>query len=208
MLTGNEKIKDVENNDICNWLGNSLSSVGAKQVRIETENNHLGRYRVLYVDFKDYNTRLAFIGDRIANTTVQEIKNLILFAVEHQQKNFKKQCRYKFQDKDKFDGKPYCSFFIEQCSNIDFICDENCEVFEQNKRIDRLENELKITHTQYKQVVKQNKNLQSDLRRYTSAIDKIEEFTESVYEHIPEDKVLRKILNIINDVKYKGVTNE
>lgn len=120
----------------------------------------------------------------------------------------KKQCRYRFQDKEKFNGEPYCTFFNEQYDDINFICDENCEVFEQNKRIDKLENELKITHTQYKQVVKQNKNLQSDLRRYTSAIDKIEEFTESVYEHIPEDKVLRQILNIISEVKYPKESEE
>lgn len=114
----------------------------------------------------------------------------------------KKQCRYQFQDKEKFNGEPYCTFFNEQCLDIDFICDENCEVFENHKRIDKLENELNITHTQYNQVVQQNKNLQSDLRRYQDAVDKIEEFTESIYEHIPEDRVLRQILNIVSEVKY------
>lgn len=113
-----------------------------------------------------------------------------------------KKCRYQFQDKEKFNGEPYCTFFNEQCPDIDFICDENCEVFESHKQIDKLENELNITQTQYNQVVQQNKNLQSDLRRYQDAIDKIEEFTESIYEHIPEDRVLRQILNIVSEVKY------
>lgn len=209
MLTGNEKIKDIENDDICNWLGNSLCAIGAERVRIVDENNHLGKYRVLYVKFKNYETRIALIGKRATNSTIQEIRNLILMGVGHQQKKRdKKQCKYRFQDKDKFDGQPYCTFFNEYCKYLSYICDKNCEVFELHKRIEVLENELKISQNQYFQVVQQNKNLQSDLRRFQSAIDEIEDFTEPIYEHIPEDKVLRQILNIVSEVKYPKESEE
>jgi len=75
MLTGNEKIKDLESNTICNCLGNSLLALGCKQVRVETVVNYLGEYRVLYVIFKNnYYERIALVGERALNSTIQEIK--------------------------------------------------------------------------------------------------------------------------------------
>lgn len=44
-------------------------------------------------------------------------------------------CNYKFQDKDKFGGDPYCTFFNEKCNELDFICDENCQVYENEKEL-------------------------------------------------------------------------
>ena len=46
-------------------------------------------------------------------------------------------CKYKFQDKEKFDGKPYCTCFNELCKNLSFVCDQNCIIYEDYKQLAR-----------------------------------------------------------------------
>ena len=36
------------------------------------------------------------------------------------------QCKYKYQNKGKFNGKPYCTCLDKLCEDIAFVCDENC----------------------------------------------------------------------------------
>lgn len=77
------------------------------------------------------------------------------------------ECKYQFQDKDKFEGQPYCTFFDEQYSELDFICDTNCQVFEFQKTI-------KTLQAQYNAVVEQNKSLQKELTAYKDVFHKVE----------------------------------
>ena len=44
-------------------------------------------------------------------------------------------CKYKFQDKDKFNGKEYCTLFNELCQDVNFVCDKNCQVYEDYKKL-------------------------------------------------------------------------
>lgn len=74
------------------------------------------------------------------------------------------------------------------------VDDENQENFK------KLEDELKTAQTQYKEVVQQNKGLQTERNVYRKTLENIREFTESIYEQIPEDRVLRQILLKINEV--------
>ncbi len=85
------------------------------------------------------------------------------------------QCQYKFQDKDKFNGMPYCTFFNQYCEDVSFVCDENCAVFEQNKKILKLENLLKICEQHNKDIVKQNQSLQTEAKNFRCALVKIRE---------------------------------
>lgn len=62
-------------------------------------------------------------------------------------------CKYKFQDEEKFDGKPYCTLQNELCEDISFACDTNCQVFEDYKQLHR-----------YKQAIKDVKSLAIHLR--------------------------------------------
>ena len=43
-------------------------------------------------------------------------------------------CKYKFQDKEKFDGKPYCTCFCELCEDSP-LCDDNCQIYEDFKQL-------------------------------------------------------------------------
>ena len=45
-------------------------------------------------------------------------------------------CKYKFQDKEKFDGKPYCTCFCELCEDLP-PCDDNCQIYEDFKQLAR-----------------------------------------------------------------------
>ncbi len=70
-------------------------------------------------------------------------------------------CKYKFQEKEYYDGKPYCTLFGELCEDVFAelgyeICEDICQVFEDNKEYERLIN-------QYNAVVEQNKQLQKEL---------------------------------------------
>lgn len=79
MLNGNEKIKDISNDDICNYIGNNTK--GAKSVKIRVENFGTGNYRVLYIEYQDgVKTRIAFNSNRANNSTIEEIRTLCLFS--------------------------------------------------------------------------------------------------------------------------------
>lgn len=45
-------------------------------------------------------------------------------------------CKYKFQDGYHYNGKPFCTCFSELCENLP-ICDDNCQIFEDLKELER-----------------------------------------------------------------------
>ena len=86
MLTGNEKIKNLKNDDICNYLGFALLSKGAIKVEIKTQ-GYYDTYKVLYVSYSDgVKTRIAFNSDRAINSTIDEIKEILIHSLEFQRK--------------------------------------------------------------------------------------------------------------------------
>ena len=85
MLTGNEKIKDLNDNDILNWLCNGLGTKCTKGY-FEHANNHLGKYRILHIEFKKPFTthRISFCNAFANNKTLKEIKSVILWSREEE----------------------------------------------------------------------------------------------------------------------------
>lgn len=51
------------------------------------------------------------------------------------------ECKYKFQDPEKFNGKSYCLLHNELCEDISFACDTNCKVYEDYKQLLQLQEE-------------------------------------------------------------------
>ena len=49
------------------------------------------------------------------------------------------ECKYKFHDAEKFDGKPYCTLQNELCEDISFACDTNCQIYEDQKILEEAE---------------------------------------------------------------------
>lgn len=52
-------------------------------------------------------------------------------------------CKYKYQNPEKFQGKPYCMLFNELCEDL-FPCDDNCQVYEDYKELCYLQKKIEI----------------------------------------------------------------
>lgn len=84
-------------------------------------------------------------------------------------------CKYKFQDDEKFDGKEYCLLFNEKCVNIDFVCDENCQVYEDYKLLQGLKAENERLKDGVKDLQNGNDSLYNALCKYKSCLQEIKE---------------------------------
>lgn len=109
----------------------------------------------------------------------------------------KKECKYKFQNAEKFDGKTYCTCLNELCKNISFCCDNNCQIYEDYKQLQVKEQEceeLKFTikHTGLLDLM--NKNV--ELRK---ALDEIKKMCKD--HPFCDCSCGEDILNIINKAK-------
>ena len=81
-------------------------------------------------------------------------------------------CKYKFQDKEKFDGKTYCTCFCELCEDLP-LCDDNCQIYEDYKRLTCKTSECE---EQENKIKKLRKNLALEIEltnRYRRALNDI-----------------------------------
>ena len=52
-------------------------------------------------------------------------------------------CKYKFQNAEKFNGKAYCTCLNKLCEDIAFVCEDNCQIYEDYKQLQAKEQECK-----------------------------------------------------------------
>lgn len=127
-------------------------------------------------------------------------------------------CKYKFQDKEKFDGKPYCTCFNELCKNLSFVCDHNCQIYEDFKQLarktqecEKLKEQLMETKTfdlfADKLIEKFNTDsaiasIFKDNIRYRKALEEIEGIVKNFGSYAAwQEQRINKILDIINKAK-------
>lgn len=118
-------------------------------------------------------------------------------------------CKYKFEDKEKFNGKPYCTCFNELCEDLSFACDNNCQIYEDFKQLARKTQECeelkKDLQRGFDNFLKQKEELFKEIKCYRKALEKIEfEVTEELKEtEVDTDAYgcFLEILNTINKVK-------
>lgn len=142
------------------------------------------------------------------------------------------ECKYKFQDKDKFDGKEYCTLHNELCENISFVCDKNCQVYEDYKQLKRLQEEnkrlqmLSCANCGEKylspdglELYEKNVRLEQQIEAYqlseNEAKEIIAELTHKNKELKEENKinelkkeVTSKIYEVVNHIKIKSLNEE
>ena len=118
-------------------------------------------------------------------------------------------CKYKFQDKEKFDGKTYCTCFCELCEDLP-LCDDNCQIYEDFKQLARktqeceeLKERLVRTEEDLKYQCVDCMNVKSD--HYRKALEEIEEYIYNNTDFDINDSIQSKtagydILQIIKDV--------
>lgn len=75
MLTGSEKIKNIDKNDICNYIGNSLSSLGANEVSI-LEDAFL-KEKIIQVKFSDNFYIRARIEGHYGEAPIENLKEML-----------------------------------------------------------------------------------------------------------------------------------
>ena len=116
-------------------------------------------------------------------------------------------CKYKFQDKEKFNGKPYCTCFNELCEDLSFVCDHNCQIYEDYTQLARktqeceeLKSELHLYKTWYRA---KHGDFKNTLGIYCKALEEIEEYCIHYLKHNPKSPSidLNVILDIINKAK-------
>lgn len=80
MLTGEEKVINICNNDICNYLGNSLAAIGA--CKVKAENNPFLKNRIqkiILIKFNDdFNIMLEIDENRNGELSINDIKEFII----------------------------------------------------------------------------------------------------------------------------------
>lgn len=107
------------------------------------------------------------------------------------------ECKYKFQDKYHFEGKPYCTCFDKQCSDLNFICDANCQVYEDQKKYEEIKKYAgQILRTNYS-LTQINENLFGTLKQIKNAC-------KEVYTKTNEAKQLKNLIieitkKVLND---------
>ena len=47
-------------------------------------------------------------------------------------------CKYKIIKEDFFGGTPYCSLHDDFCINLRFACDTNCQIYEDQKELEKI----------------------------------------------------------------------
>ena len=65
------------------------------------------------------------------------------------------ECKYKFQNKEKFNGKTYCTCFCELCEDLP-PCDDNCQIYEDDKQLARKTQECEQIKEKYEALKLEN----------------------------------------------------
>ena len=99
----------------------------------------------------------------------------------------KSECKYKFQDPEKFNGKPYCTLLNELCEDISFACDKNCQVYKDYKELTELKECLEKWMPAVSRIEAEFKNSEKikgiSYKTYTEAVfEKMDKFETKVKE--------------------------
>ena len=122
-------------------------------------------------------------------------------------------CKYKFKNKEKFNGKPYCLCHNELCEDLFYVCDHNCQIYEDYKQLvsktqecnelkkecKDLKRELTLYKTWYRAKHSDINNL---LGSYYKALDEIERYCTDYCDGDDSIKTYDKCINCVSaDIK-------
>ena len=114
-------------------------------------------------------------------------------------------CKYKFQDKEKFDGKPYCTCFNELCKNLSFVCDQNCIIYEDYKQLVRKTQECEQIKEKYEALKLENQEGYEIVAELEHEREELKERLERVEEDLKHQCV--DCMNIKSD-RYRKALEE
>lgn len=104
-------------------------------------------------------------------------------------------CKYKFKNKDKFNGKEYCTLHNELCEDLSFACDKNCQIYEDYKQLEDLKNKISYQFNNYWHKIEQNNN------KLVIAIAEIRDYCSKFQRDLGQtDMLCIEIINRIDEV--------
>ena len=120
------------------------------------------------------------------------------------------ECKYKFQSIEKFAGKPYCTLHNETCEFINFVCDKNCQVYEDYKQLKHKEQECEELK-EYKEDLTQrlcdmNAHKTFEIVELKQTLAEIKEIITTALEQntlINLNKILQKINEVTDEKEHK-----
>lgn len=111
------------------------------------------------------------------------------------------ECKYKFQDDEKFNGESYCCLFNEKCKDLSFACDKNCQVYEDFKTL--VSKDFECCDLNAKLVYYEDRvgKLERALLRRNKEIEELKQSLLEIKETIEKRDVLQNFINKINEVQ-------
>ena len=105
-------------------------------------------------------------------------------------------CKYKFEDKEKFNGKTYCTCFCELCEDSP-LCDDNCQIYEDFKQLARKTQECEVLQEQNQKLQMQLCNECGERDDYNIPCKMIRDLDYWLQKEIEENDRYRKALEEI-----------
>ena len=87
-------------------------------------------------------------------------------------------CKYNFQNSEKFNGEPYCCLFHEKCKDLNFVCDKNCQVYEDYKQLEELKAENKELKEELEELKEENEYNEANAIEFKQTLTEIKEIAE------------------------------
>lgn len=88
-------------------------------------------------------------------------------------------CKYKFQDKERFNGEPYCTCFCELCKDLP-ICDDNCQIYEDDKQLARKTQECESLKEDYKELEQRHNGAFQDFKRLKQEHEELKKYLKEI----------------------------
>ena len=108
-------------------------------------------------------------------------------------------CKYMFQDKEKFDGKPYCICFCELCEDLP-PCDDNCQIYEDYKQLTHKTQECE----ELKKYISEKEGIGDDCD-YCKHNDKYNCYQNIFLDNLKEINRYKQALEPFEDEYFKGL---
>lgn len=121
------------------------------------------------------------------------------------------ECKYKYQNKEKFNGKPYCACLNKLCEDIAFVCDENCQVYEDYKQLQDKKQEgeeLKKALKSMKEIIDGSITDNKCLCKYANRqLDDIDKLQLCIRSSVTEWQKHKNALNEIKEIAKNDCEN-
>lgn len=146
------------------------------------------------VDYNIKNLTATVLTAHIGNIFPKLIREVDKNANEKLHEAKKTECKYKIQSSENFNTQPYCSILNKFCEEVSFVCDKNCQIYEDLKQLAQAKEEIAflqntINHFAEKLgIEKPNYTTQKDFAEFMSKVENSERMTTKEFELLSQLK--------------------